>query len=235
MQLAELCANSVGIIIALPGLEFFNHHKDEFIMRFNSFYTLILGSVAGFMLALNAQANILVNGGFEDNDVAPGSWSYFVSSSVPGWDGDNIEIWDSLGGVVAPEGTQHAELNAHPFDGSVFSIYQNFATVMGQTYEVSFFYSARESSSEQFSFSVGSLAALLDDHVVGSWKKFTGSFVATSSMSTIAFTTVDSSTVGNFLDDVVVKARVAVDEPSPLALLMFGLVGLFFCRKKLAV
>lgn len=171
---------------------------------------------------------------FQTGVVAPDNWAYFPSASVNGWDGDNIEIWDSFGGVVAPEGTQHAELNAHPFDGTVFSIYQSFATVIGQTYDVSFFYSARENSSEQFSFSAGSLAALLNDHVVGSWKQFTGSFVATSTISTITFTSFDNSTVGNFLDDVVVTARVSVVESNPLVMLVIGLIGLFFCRKKLA-
>ncbi len=193
----------------------------------------ILGVLAGLLLATGAQANLIVNGGFEDNNVAAGNWAYFSSSSVNGWDGDNIEIWDNFGGVVAPEGTQHAELNAHPFDGTVFSIFQSFATVIGQTYDVSFFYSARSSSSEQFSFSAGSLAAILNDHVVGSWKQYTGSFVATGTSSTITFTSYDNSTVGNFLDDVVVTARANVVESNPILMLFIGLVGLFFSRRKL--
>lgn len=197
-----------------------------------------LGILTGLLLAVSANANLIVNGGFEDNNVAAGSWNYFSSASVNGWDGDNIEIWNQFGGVVAPEGQQHAELNAHPFDGSVFSIYQDFATVIGQTYDVSFFYSARESASEAFNFSVGSLAALLDDHVVGSWSQYTGSFVATSLLSTITFTTTDTSTIGNFLDDVVVVADVnsnphtSVPESSPLVMLLIGLVGLVLIRRK---
>jgi hypothetical protein len=193
------------------------------------------GLLAGLLLAFGAHANLIVNGGFEDNNVAPGNWAYFPSSSVNGWEGDNIEIWNSFGGVVAPEGKQHAELNAHPFDGTVFSIYQSFATVIGRTYDVSFFYSARESNNEQFYFSAGTLAALLNDHVVGSWTKYTGSFVANSNISTITFTSYDNSTVGNFLDDVVVTARAQVAESNPLVMLVIGLIGLFYCRKKLAV
>lgn len=193
----------------------------------------ILGVLAGLLLATGAQANLIVNGGFEDNNVAAGNWAYFSSSSVNGWDGDNIEIWDNFGGVVAPEGTQHAELNAHPFDGTVFSVFQSFATVIGQTYDVSFFYSARSSSNEQFSFSAGSLAAILNDHVVGSWKQYTGSFVATGTSSTVTFTSYDNSTGGNFLDDVVVTARANVVESNPILMLFIGLVGLFFSRRKL--
>jgi hypothetical protein len=200
-------------------------------MSLKSFYTSCLGAMFG-LLCVGANANLIVNGGFEDNNVAAGNWAYFSSASVNGWDGDNIEIWDSFSGVVAPEGTQHAELNAHPFDGSVFSIYQNFATVVGQTYDVSFFYSARVNSNEQFSFSAGSLAALLNDHVVGSWKQFTGSFVASSVVSTIAFTSYDTGTLGNFLDDVVVTAKVSVVESSPLVMLLIGLAGLVLIRRK---
>lgn len=208
---------------------------DNITMGFKSVYTRILGGLAGLLLALNAQANLIVNGGFEDNNVAPNNWAYFPSSSVNGWEGDNIEIWDSFGGVVAPEGQQHAELNAHPYDGSVFSIFQSFATVIGQTYDVSFFYSARESNNEQFSFSVDTLSALLNDHVVGSWKQYTGSFVASTTVSTITFTSYDNSTVGNFLDDVVVTARAQVDESGSLVMLAIGLIGLFYSRRKLSV
>ncbi len=203
-------------------------------MGSTSVYKRVLGGLAGLLLAFNAQANLIVNGGFEDNNVAAGNWAYFPSSSVNGWEGDNIEIWDSFGGVVAPEGTQHAELNAHPFDGTVFSIYQSFATIIGQTYDVSFFYSARESNNEQFYFSAGTLAALLNDHVVGSWKQYTGSFVATATTSTITFTSYDNSTVGNFLDDVVVTARSHVDESGALVMFMIGLAGLVCSRRKLS-
>lgn len=200
-------------------------------MSFKSICAVCLSVVAS-LLCVGANANLIVNGGFEDNKVATGNWGYFSSASVNGWDGDNIEIWDNYAGVVAPEGSQHVELNAHPFDGSVFSIYQNFATVLGQTYDVSFFYSARASVNEQFSFSAGTLNAILTDHVVGSWKKFTGSFVATGNVSTISFITYDTGTVGNFLDDVVVTAKVSVAESSPLVMLLIGFAGLVLVRRK---
>lgn len=190
-----------------------------------------LGVVFG-LLCVSANANLIVNGGFEDNNVAANNWGYFSSASVNGWNGDNIEIWDTFGGVVAPEGTQHAELNAHPFTGSVFSIFQHFTTVVGQTYDVSFFYRARVNSNEQFSFSVGTLAAVLNDHVVGSWNQYTNSFVANSALTTVTFTTVNTGTYGNFLDGVVVTAKANVVESNPLIMLLIGLACLVLVRRK---
>ena len=207
-------------------------------MNKNFLAMVAVGLLAGPMAA---NANLIVNGGFEDNPVplAVGSIGLFSSASV-GWEGDNIEIWNQFGGVVAPEGVHHIELNSHPDDGSVFSIYQNFATVVGQTYDVSFFYSARVDSNEQFSFSVGDVAALLNDHVVGSWTQYTGSFVANSVLSTITFTTFDTGTVGNFLDGVCVDvasstcSATSVPEPGTLAFFGLGLVGLGFARRRRA-
>ena len=187
--------------------------------------------VLGLVLAASANANLIVNGSFEDNDVAEGTWQYFAADDVNGWDGSNIEIWDGLHGVASAVGEQHAELNAHPYAGE-FSIFQNFATVIGQSYDVSFFYSARQSNAESFAYSVGSLMGELTDHVVGRWSQFQGSFIASSETSQIRFTAITNGTVGNFLDGVVVTA--SVPEPGSLVLFALGLFGLGFARRSLA-
>ena len=203
-------------------------------MKVKLLFSWILGVALTGLVATGAQANLIVNGGFEDNDVATGTWAYYSSSAVNGWQGSNIEIWDTMSGVVAPEGTQHAELNAHPYMGSLFSIYQTFATVVGQEYDVSFFYSARSSSDEAFNFSVGDLNLLFNDHVAGTWNQYMGTFVAQNTTTELRFTSTNTSTYGNFLDDVFVDFHLpnvrAVVEPNSAWLMLLGFVGLLVVR-----
>jgi hypothetical protein len=178
-----------------------------------------------------SQAGLIVNGGFEDTQVNDGSWRWFTSDNVAGWDGSNIEIWDSLTKFESYEGEQHAELNAHGSKGS-FSIFQTLSTSQNSAYDVSFAYAARRSTSEAFQFDIIDSSGfvifsdIMDDHTVKSWSLFDTSFTALSDLTTIRFTTINSGTYGNFLDDVNVVtsttklpgAPVAVAEPTGILL-----------------
>ncbi len=88
--------------------------------------------------------NLLVNGSFEDPDLAAGEWTHLTE--IAGWkaiSGGEIEIWNGVNGVVAPEGTQHAELD---YTTGVDGFYQDVETVSGQTYNLSLEASARPGS-----------------------------------------------------------------------------------------
>lgn len=179
----------------------------------------------------NSNANLIVNGGFEENTISAGSWKFFSSDKVSGWEGDNIEIWNSHSGVKAPEGNQHIELNAHPFQNSIFSIFQDIQTNIGSLYELSFQYSARQNSNESFYVSISGNQILVDDHIKGSWKTFTNIFTATNTTTRIEFFSSNNSTYGNFIDNVKVTGISTVPESNSALLLLLGMIALFAKRK----
>lgn len=192
-----------------------------------------------------ATATLIQNGSFEETKVPEQSWRWFTSDKVLGWQGSNIEIWHRLNNFSAYEGKQHAELNAHGAK-SPFSIFQTFATELGQAYAVSFAYAARTNNSEAFVFDVldqqdiSIYSQLLDQHTVNSWSLFNTSFVATSAYTTIRFTTLNKGTYGNFLDDInvnslnsvnIASSRISnVPESSALFLALVVLVLVFSNR-----
>ena len=202
----------------------------------------LLGAVI-FGFAATSSANLVVNGGFEDSLVKEDQWKWFESSDVNGWDGSTIEIWDNFQDFDSYEGEQHAELNAHGNGGLAFSIFQTFATTIGETYDVSFAYAARTHNNEQFRYSISDNnsqidSVLIDNDKVKEWTFYESSFVALSTTSNIVFTAVTphTGTVGNFLDSVSVIARtpVSVSSPASIALILSGLFGIMFARRKAA-
>lgn len=203
-------------------------------------------AIALLVMSHFSQASLIVNGGFEETHVRDGHWAWFESSKVNGWNGSNIEIWDDLFKFSSFEGEQHAELNAHGSRGP-FSIFQTFSTDVGRWYHVSFAYAARRSLNESFRFDVLDgikkdnvlFSSIVDDHEIRNWFTFSTNFRAESSTTTISFTTLNSGTIGNFLDDVTVssinasaRGLVAVPEPQSFVLLSLGLIPLIVRRRK---
>ena len=212
------------------------------VIRKQVFINLIIGSILTTLFAASANANLIKNGGFEEDPTGSAygggsGWNYYDPNDVPGWDGSNLELWGTLG-IDAYEGDYHAELNSHgqsQNDGA-WSISQTFDTVAGQSYDLFFAYGARlanaSGSAESFSVAVDGLYYVLADHVVGDWSTYSNSFIADGNTATLTFSSIDqhSWTYGNFLDDIRVSA---VPEPGALALLVLGCDGLGATRKKL--
>jgi hypothetical protein len=190
-----------------------------------------------------AMANLIQNGGFEDTAVNNNSWAWFHSSDVDGWQGSNVEIWHNYGNFASYQGSQHAELNAHPSDGNAFVLFQSFATVIGNTYDLSFVYAARSNTDEAFSVNVqsGSNSPLvnnvIDDHIVRVWSAFNVQFEATDLLTTLTFTSITpySGTVGNFIDSVQVVASTLPPPqlPEPAGLFLAGFAVIALMRQRL--
>lgn len=94
---------------------------------------------SALLLSTQANANLVINGSFEDPDIPTGSWS--VLNPAPGWtigQGSGLEIRDNKVGT-AYAGDQFAELDSH----NNSSIMQTLSTVSGQSYSLSFAYAGR--------------------------------------------------------------------------------------------
>lgn len=202
-------------------------------------FSKLLGAIClTAALCGGAQANLIENGSFEDvggDTLSPGSWGYY--SSIPDWDAsNNIEIWDTpFLGVNAVDGDRVAELNAHPV--GEFSIYQDFATTIGQTYALSFYAQKRNNNSEIFNVSVGDLTQNVSTHINNDWILFDFEFKALATSSVLTFHSLDgaSDTTGNLLDAISITTltrTTSVPEPSMIMLILFGLTGLVVSRRK---
>lgn len=215
-------------------------------MRLFKFTSMSLLTLS--LISTPSFANLLTNGGFENPDITS-RWTY-GPDPTKSWQGDNIEVWSSgFGRVQSAEGTQHAELNAHPRDGTQWSIYQDFETVANIPYIARFAYRARVNDKERFNFQItDSDTSFFDldfsDHTITAWNYFTGTFLGSGKTNTIRFTSLRprAGTYGNFIDDVSItampafslRAIIPIPEPPVVIIFMLGLLGVLLgFRRKL--
>jgi len=188
-------------------------------------------------LSAFASGNLVTNGSFEDQAQGAGSWNIY--SSINGWTATTggIEIRNAVAGA-AQDGGNFVELDAN--FNSVMS--QTIATVAGQAYKLSFWYSSRPVAPENGAFTgntvpagsnglsynvgggaVGVYAPTADTDSFNDWTLYTTTFVAGAGpATTLTFSATGlSDSYGTSLDNVTLTA---VPEPSELSLLAAGLL-----------
>lgn len=205
-------------------------------------FGLIIATCAG-----HAQANLLQNGSFET-----GSWTNtgsgwmnvaLGSTAITGWSlVDNNVAWSAPGntdGIVAFDGSHSLDLtgmgNINPNGG----VTQTIATMIGQSYTLSFFLDAVVAYGTPASVLVqaGGASQTFDKFTNG-WQEYSLDFVAAGSNTSITLSGVRSpNTYYIGLDNVAVAAASVpgtVPEPGSLALLGLGMASLFGVRRQRA-
>ncbi|MCQ8877666.1 DUF642 domain-containing protein [Pseudoalteromonas shioyasakiensis] len=159
-----------------------------------------------------ANLNLVVNGSFEDAAVSD-TWE--LLDSLAGWQhqGAQVEIQKSLINIIPViAGEQYIELDST----ANYSIYQDIPTSEGDTYDISFYYSARVNGDLDTNIAEvywdGQLLDTLNSDSVG-WKKFTYTVTGSAINTELKFKGAGTSdSYGAFIDDVSVTAQAAVNE-----------------------
>jgi len=186
------------------------------------------------VFAMAATPNLVVNGSFEDNALANGSWSNF--SSINGWTGvgAGIEVRNNIAGS-AFDGLNFVELDTTQNS----SMFQTVATQAGHSYSFSFAYANRPGTAVSTNgldwtldggktwTAVAALPAATTDN---NWTTFNTSFIAGASTKIGFRATGTSDSIGSSLDKVSLTA--AVPEPQTYALMLAGLGALSFVARR---
>ncbi len=189
-------------------------------------------TLAALFVAGSAQAvPLLVNGSFEANTQANGSWAIY--GGLVGWSASpNVELRNNVAGA-AQDGVNFVELDV--VNNS--SIFQSVSTAAGQNYQLSFWYSPRSgvaAGSNPIGFSWGGEAI---SSVTGNgsgagnvWQKYTYNLVGSGALTELRFSAGGTSdSLGGSLDNV---ALTAVPEPTGIALFALGLALLGFTARR---
>ena len=178
--------------------------------------------VVGLGLLLGGQAragNLIVNGGFETGDFS--GWTLLPDPIVH----DEWTLVTSANyGITPYEGTYFATFSNYAYEGAS-GFDQTVATVPGQNYVLSFWYTTSPDASANNQFTVTwdstTLVNMTDfASLNGIWENFTFTVTGTGS-DTVTFSGFENS-YADGLDDVTLNPR-SIPEPSSLVVAMTAL------------
>ncbi len=173
-----------------------------------------------FLFATSSvSANLITNSGFETGDLTGWSCTGADSCGTPTWATPHSGAY-AMGG----------------FDNLGFgTLSQSITTVIGQTYDFSFFSQVSQiRSGNILRYQIDSLLPVLVSSTT-SYDFTSTNFTATSAMTSISYLFETDPGTGTWdIDDVSVVASESVPEPATLALMGLGLAGIGWKRRKAA-
>lgn len=203
---------------------------------------LVMRKLSAFVIAAlmatpaMAATNIVTNGGFEEPAIGTPYVQYNApSSAIVGWTvtGGSVDLVDAS--YKPFQGNQALDL----VGDSLGTITQQLSTVVGQLYQLSFFYSNNPDSPAAFPYTgmvtvsglTGSVSHSFATRADMAWTQFTGNFVGSGNDVLKFQATSSNSNGGIFLDAV---SASAVPEPSTWALMIagFGIAGFGLRRRR---
>lgn len=157
-------------------------------------------------LSLNAAPRKLVNGSFETPEVTLArNWQLFPEGTVPGWEttdaSGNIELWEGLFGIVAPDGDQINELNSN----SQANTFQNFCLADGETINWSFWHRGRSGNNETIRLDFGTQTAITVTTGT-TFQQYSGSttIIGSGNKDVTIVSVFPTNSLGNLIDDIVI-------------------------------
>ncbi len=214
-------------------------------MRKNGFGLFVTG-LAMLVLAGTANANLISNGSFENDSslfVDNGQETMVLSAGstvLSDWavTGNNIAwLYDDYWGITASDGDYFLDLTSYTPYGVGGVAQSTISTVAGQSYVLSFDLGSSTIYGVNPSIiaSAGSSSSTFSATTTGTnqWDRFSMSFLADSTSTTIALTGVGTAYSGSYigLDNVSIVTSSA-PEPTTLALMGLGLAGVGFSRRR---
>ncbi len=198
-----------------------------------------IGIACAVGLACSAQADLIVNGSFEESSLNPGSaWIPMGggNTAITGWTTIGAGV-DYMGTVLAAsDGSRSIDLNNVSSGGGIA---QTFSTISGWLYTVEFDLSANmfggptpkimqvsaAGASAEFEFDYVAAGATAANPA---WERITWTFVGNGSSATLAFEGISGGVYGADIDNVVVTGVA----PTPGTLAGFAAIGLLGARRR---